>query len=64
MNIIHDLKTEAWGQRRFTMRDPAGTAVDVVQSDAIEAERGYDEHFAATPGASRPPGARRRRRRS
>jgi catechol 2,3-dioxygenase-like lactoylglutathione lyase family enzyme len=51
-NIIHDLKTEAWGQRRFTMRDPAGTAVDVVQSDGMEAEPGYFEQFAAKPAAS------------
>jgi hypothetical protein len=40
------------------MRDPAGTAVDVVQSDGIEAEPDYYEHFAATPGAPQPPEAR------
>lgn len=51
-HIIHELKTEAWGQRRFTMRDPAGTAVDVVQSDGIEAEPGYYEQFAAKPAPS------------
>ena len=44
-NIIHALKTEAWGQRRFTMRDPAGVAVDVVQSDGIETQPGYYEQF-------------------
>ena len=49
-NIIHELKTEAWGQRRFTMRDPAGVAVDVVQMDGIEAQPGYYEQFVAKPG--------------
>jgi len=44
--IIHDLTTEAWGQRRFTLRDPAGVAVDVVQSDGIEVVPGYFEQFA------------------
>jgi catechol 2,3-dioxygenase-like lactoylglutathione lyase family enzyme len=56
-HIIHDLKTEAWGQRRFTMRDPAGTAVDVVQSDGIEAESGYYEQFVAKPGSLQRPEA-------
>ena len=41
--IIHDLKDEAWGQRRFTLRDPAGVAVDVVQT--IEPAPGYYEQF-------------------
>lgn len=44
-HIIHDLKTEDWGQRRFTMRDPAGVAVDVVQNDGIETKPGYYEQF-------------------
>ena len=29
--IIHPLTDEAWGQRRFMTRDPAGVLVDVVQ---------------------------------
>ena len=45
--VIHELKTEAWGQRRFTMRDPAGVSVDVVQSDGIETQPGYYEQFMA-----------------
>lgn len=48
--IIHELTTEAWGQRRFTMRDPAGVAVDVVQSDGIEAEPGYFDRYKANSG--------------
>ena len=49
--IIHDLNIEAWGQRRFTMRDPAGVAVDVVQSDGINTEPGYYEQFE--PGSAK-----------
>ena len=48
-NIIHELKTEAWGQRRFTMRDPAGVAVDVVQNDGIETQPGFYEQFGPQP---------------
>ena len=48
-NIIHDLKTEDWGQRRFTMRDPAGVAVDVVQNDGITAKPGYYQQFGKKP---------------
>ena len=29
--IVHDLHDEPWGQRRFSLRDPAGTFVDVVE---------------------------------
>lgn len=52
-NIIYDLKTEPWGQRRFTMRDPAGVAVDVVQSDGIEVEPGYFEKFNSKAASQR-----------
>ena len=44
--IIYELKTEDWGQRRFTMLDPAGVMVDVVQNDGVEAKTGYYEQFA------------------
>ena len=30
-NLIVPLRDEAWGQRHFVFRDPAGTFVDVVQ---------------------------------
>ena len=42
-NIVHPLTDEAWGQRRFTARDPAGTFIDVVQP--IEPQAGYYEKF-------------------
>jgi len=29
--IVHDLKSEAWGQRHFIVADPCGILVDVVQ---------------------------------
>ncbi len=57
-HIVYELKTEAWGQRRFTMRDPAGTVVDVVQSDGNEAKPGYYEQFAAKPVSLERPEAR------
>lgn len=42
--IVHPLTDEAWGQRRFVVRDPAGTFVDVVQ--LIEPAPGYYEALA------------------
>lgn len=41
----HDLKDEAWGQRRFMLRDPAGAWVDVVEQ--IEPDAGFWEQYAA-----------------
>ena len=29
--FVYELETEAWGQRRFALRDPAGTWIDVVE---------------------------------
>jgi len=43
VEIIHGPKSEPWGQRRFDVRDPAGTYVDVVQS--IDAQPGWFEQF-------------------
>lgn len=34
--IVHPLTDEAWGQRRFMTRDPAGVLVDVVEQTAPE----------------------------
>jgi catechol 2,3-dioxygenase-like lactoylglutathione lyase family enzyme len=31
LEIAHPLRDEPWGQRRFALRDPAGTWVDVIQ---------------------------------
>lgn len=46
--IVHPLTDEAWGQRRFMTRDPAGVLVDVVQQ--IEPEVGFWDRYAV--GAS------------
>lgn len=42
--VLHGPTDEPWGQRRFVVRDPAGTYVDVVQS--IEPQAGWYEQFA------------------
>lgn len=41
--IVHPLTDEAWGQRRFMTRDPAGMLVDVVEQTAPEP--GYWERY-------------------
>ena len=43
--IVHPLTDEAWGQRRFMVRDPAGVLVDVVEQ--IEPEAGYWDQYMA-----------------
>ena len=43
VTVIHGPKSEPWGQRRFDVRDPAGTYVDVVQS--IDAQPGWFDQF-------------------
>lgn len=45
--IVHALTDEAWGQRRFMTRDPAGVMVDVVEQ--IDPEPGYWERYPAPP---------------
>lgn len=44
VSIAHPLQDEPWGQRRFGLRDPAGTWVDVVQQ--IEPEPGFWDRYA------------------
>jgi catechol 2,3-dioxygenase-like lactoylglutathione lyase family enzyme len=39
VEIVHPLTDEPWGQRRFMIRDPAGTSIDVVQQ--TEPEPGF-----------------------
>jgi len=41
--IVHPLTDEAWGQRRFMTRDPAGTLIDIVQQ--IEPKPGFWEKY-------------------
>ena len=53
--IVHALRTEEWGQRRFTMMDPAGTFVDVVQDDGIDVAPGYYEQFESEAAISDTP---------
>lgn len=43
--IIHPLTDEAWGQRRFMTRDPAGVLVDVVQQ--IDPQPGFWDQYPA-----------------
>jgi uncharacterized glyoxalase superfamily protein PhnB len=41
--IVHPIKDEDWGQRRFMTKDPAGVLVDVVEQ--TEPKPGYWEQF-------------------
>jgi uncharacterized glyoxalase superfamily protein PhnB len=45
--VVHPLTDEAWGQRRFMTRDPAGTLIDVVEQ--IAPEPGFWDRYAAAP---------------
>ena len=47
--IVHPLTDEAWGQRRFMTRDPAGILVDVVQQ--IEPAAGFWDRYLIQPAA-------------
>ena len=41
--VVHPLRDEDWGQRRFMVRDPAGILVDVVQQ--IDPKPGYWDQY-------------------
>ena len=41
--IVHGLKDEPWGQRRFMTRDPSGVLVDVVEQ--IEPAPGFWDKY-------------------
>lgn len=45
-DVVVDLRDEAWGQRHFLIRDPAGILLDVVQPIPPAAE--FAAGFAAT----------------
>ena len=47
VRVDHPLTDEAWGQRRFGLRDPAGVWVDVVEQ--IQPEAGFWERYATSP---------------
>lgn len=44
VEIVYPLKDEPWGQRRFMIRDPAGSSIDIVEQ--IEPEPGYWERYS------------------
>ena len=46
--VVHPLTDEAWGQRRFMTRDPAGVLVDVVEQRAPAP--GYWDQFPMPAG--------------
>ena len=43
VNIFYDLKDEPWGQRRFTLTDPSGVIVDIVEQ--TRPAEGYWEKY-------------------
>ena len=43
LEIAHPLHDEPWGQRRFAVRDPAGTWVDVIEQ--IDTAPGFWEKY-------------------
>lgn len=45
--ITYALTDEAWGQRRFMVRDPAGVLIDVVEQ--TEPAGGYWDQYPAAP---------------
>ena len=43
--IVYPLRDEPWGQRRFALRDPAGTWLDIVQQ--IEPTPGFWDPYVS-----------------
>lgn len=43
VHIFYDLKEEPWGQRRFTLHDPSGVVVDIVEQ--IEPQSGFWDRY-------------------
>lgn len=50
VKIFYDLKEEPWGQRRFTLTDPSGVIVDVVEQ--TRPAEGYWEKYMTEANAS------------
>ena len=44
--MFYDLADEPWGQRRFTLTDPSGVIVDVVEQTQ-PAEGWWDRYMSA-----------------
>jgi catechol 2,3-dioxygenase-like lactoylglutathione lyase family enzyme len=49
--LVHAMRDEPWGQRRFMVRDPAGMEVDVVEQ--VAPRPGYWTPFMRSPKAER-----------
>ncbi len=43
LDIVLELRSEEWGQRHFSVKDPNGAYVDIVQ--AIESSEDYQEGY-------------------
>lgn len=50
VEIFYDLKEEPWGQRRFTLTDPSGVIVDVVEQ--TRPAEGYWEQYMSGANAA------------
>lgn len=45
LNIILEIRSEEWGQRHFSLQDPNGVYIDIVQAiePSEEYKQGYEE---------------------
>lgn len=45
LNVVLELRSEEWGQRHFSLKDPNGVYVDIVQAiePSDEYQAGYDD---------------------
>jgi catechol 2,3-dioxygenase-like lactoylglutathione lyase family enzyme len=50
VEIFYDVHDEPWGQRRFTLRDPSGVIVDVVEQ--TRPAEGYWEKYLPAGGSA------------
>jgi uncharacterized glyoxalase superfamily protein PhnB len=51
VKIFYDLKEEPWGQRRFTLTDPSGVIVDVVEQTR-PADGYWEKYMSGTSAAA------------
>lgn len=49
VEIFYDLHDEPWGQRRFTLHDPSGVLVDVVEQ--VQPAEGWWDSYMTTASA-------------
>jgi uncharacterized glyoxalase superfamily protein PhnB len=43
LNVVMQPRTEAWGQRHFSVKDPNGVYVDIVQT--IKPTKEFEQHY-------------------